>query len=205
MLTSSQQERDVVESYDLGVNSYIVKPVDFSKFADSISRRPLLAALKPNRALTRVSPISDRRLQLALCAAGHSARAPGRPKTRHPLALLSPKSKPQGNNRMTVVFDSREGAGNRTQKGAIEVVYTAGETADDWIIQAVRKAPNPARRGRRHQRSSHTAADPGNRRQMDSVAGISQANAVAPRAAAALKDAPGLEEITEEFKKKWLY
>jgi CheY-like chemotaxis protein len=36
MLTSSQQERDVVESYRLGVNSYIVKPVDFSKFADSI-------------------------------------------------------------------------------------------------------------------------------------------------------------------------
>jgi len=38
MLTSSQQERDVAESYRLGVNSYIVKPVDFSKFADSIAQ-----------------------------------------------------------------------------------------------------------------------------------------------------------------------
>ena len=38
MLTSSQQERDVIESYRLGVNSYIVKPVDFSKFADSIAQ-----------------------------------------------------------------------------------------------------------------------------------------------------------------------
>jgi CheY-like chemotaxis protein len=36
MLTSSQEERDITESYNLGVNSYIVKPVDFNKFADSI-------------------------------------------------------------------------------------------------------------------------------------------------------------------------
>ena len=36
MLTSSREERDMVESYKLGVNSYIVKPVDFDKFLDSI-------------------------------------------------------------------------------------------------------------------------------------------------------------------------
>ncbi len=32
VLTSSDQEKDVTESYGLGVNSYIVKPVDFDKF-----------------------------------------------------------------------------------------------------------------------------------------------------------------------------
>lgn len=36
VLTSSQEERDVMESYRLGVNSYIVKPVDFDKFLNSV-------------------------------------------------------------------------------------------------------------------------------------------------------------------------
>ncbi len=37
MLTSSQQERDIFESYSLGVNSYIVKPVDYAKFSETIA------------------------------------------------------------------------------------------------------------------------------------------------------------------------
>ncbi|HHY84414.1 MAG TPA: response regulator [Verrucomicrobia bacterium] len=36
VLTSSKQERDLAEVYDLGANSYIHKPVDFDKFAEAI-------------------------------------------------------------------------------------------------------------------------------------------------------------------------
>jgi CheY-like chemotaxis protein len=36
MLTSSREERDLVRSYDLGVNAFVVKPVDFGAFFDAI-------------------------------------------------------------------------------------------------------------------------------------------------------------------------
>ncbi len=36
ILTSSKEERDIVEGYRLGVNSYIVKPVDFAQFTEAV-------------------------------------------------------------------------------------------------------------------------------------------------------------------------
>jgi two-component system, response regulator len=36
MLTSSREETDIIESYELGVNSYIVKPVDFDQFVEAV-------------------------------------------------------------------------------------------------------------------------------------------------------------------------
>jgi CheY-like chemotaxis protein len=38
MLTSSREEKDLVESYRLGVNAYVVKPVDFSQFVSAIEK-----------------------------------------------------------------------------------------------------------------------------------------------------------------------
>ncbi len=36
MLTSSREERDLVRSYELGVNAFVVKPVDFNAFFEAI-------------------------------------------------------------------------------------------------------------------------------------------------------------------------
>ena len=38
IMTSSNQDRDIIESYQLGVNSYIVKPVRFDAFVDTAAR-----------------------------------------------------------------------------------------------------------------------------------------------------------------------
>jgi two-component system, response regulator len=38
VMTSSNEERDVMESYRLGVNSYIVKPVQFDAFIDTVAK-----------------------------------------------------------------------------------------------------------------------------------------------------------------------
>jgi len=37
VLTSSKEERDIIESYKLGVNGYIVKPVDFNSFTKAVA------------------------------------------------------------------------------------------------------------------------------------------------------------------------
>ncbi len=38
MLTSSKEDRDIIESYQLGVNAYIVKPLDFEQFGNAIKQ-----------------------------------------------------------------------------------------------------------------------------------------------------------------------
>jgi two-component system response regulator len=37
IMTSSKEEQDIITSYNLGVNSYVVKPVDFESFAKAVS------------------------------------------------------------------------------------------------------------------------------------------------------------------------
>jgi len=45
ILTSSREERDVIESYSLGVNAYVVKPVQFDQFIDAVANLGLFWAV----------------------------------------------------------------------------------------------------------------------------------------------------------------
>jgi len=111
---------------------------------------------------------------------------------------------PHGNNRVTVIFDSREGSGDRSRLGSIEVAYTSGETADDWISQAVRRAANP--------RILIVVTDDQGLRRLIRGTGAkwlntrefwqkSKKRADSPPEPQAPMDA---DSITDEFKKKWL-
>ena len=55
MLTSSREENDLVESYRLGVNAYVVKPVDFQQFVEAIRRTGIFWAVV-NQTPPRRSP-----------------------------------------------------------------------------------------------------------------------------------------------------
>jgi CheY-like chemotaxis protein len=45
VLTSSREERDLVDSYDLGVNAYVVKPVKFKEFVEAVDQLGVFWAL----------------------------------------------------------------------------------------------------------------------------------------------------------------
>jgi|SRR6185503_1168880 len=45
MMTSSREEQDLVQSYQLGVNSYLVKPVKFQQFVESVKQLSVYWAL----------------------------------------------------------------------------------------------------------------------------------------------------------------
>ncbi len=45
MLTSSREEQDLLATYDLGVNAYVVKPVDFNEFVQALNKLGLFWAV----------------------------------------------------------------------------------------------------------------------------------------------------------------
>lgn len=53
MLTSSREEQDVIKSYELGVNAYVVKPVDFKEFIEAVKQLGVFWAV-----INEVLPVS---------------------------------------------------------------------------------------------------------------------------------------------------
>ena len=45
MLTSSREEQDLIKSYELGINAYVVKPVDFKDFIEAVKHIGLFWAV----------------------------------------------------------------------------------------------------------------------------------------------------------------
>lgn len=56
MLTSSREESDLVDSYELGVNAYVVKPVDFAEFMTAVRQIGVFWAV-----VNEVPPAAERR------------------------------------------------------------------------------------------------------------------------------------------------
>jgi predicted RNA-binding protein with PIN domain len=111
--------------------------------------------------------------------------------------------RPHGNNYIILVYDSREGGGSMQQVGELKIVYTAGETADDWIAQKVRKAQNP-------RTLVVVSNDQGIRRQVQGTGARFVTADDFLRSAKTARSLPIAEEvadqdrITDELKKKWL-
>ena len=54
ILTSSREEQDLITSYDLGVNAYVVKPVNFPSFIDAVKQLGVFWAVINERPPNRV-------------------------------------------------------------------------------------------------------------------------------------------------------
>jgi predicted RNA-binding protein with PIN domain len=121
---------------------------------------------------------------------------------RAALLTLLQKTRPQGKNRLTVVFDSRDGMGDRFKAGDIDVVYPASRSADDWIASYVRETANP--------RSVIVVTDDLGIRDMVRGTGAQWIRAKEFLALSSTKqtsrprEGTGPDDITEELKKKWL-
>lgn len=126
---------------------------------------------------------------------------------REAIIRLLRDRQPQGRNALTLVFDSREGTGQRISTPDFEIVFTAGETADDWISKAVRKSAHPAS-------LTVVTNDQGLRRQVrgtgakwiscdDFFEGFRH-SVENPKPEKATDASDDLSKITESLKKEWL-
>jgi len=116
------------------------------------------------------------------------------------------RERPQGRNTVTVVFDSRQGLGDRSQHQDITVVFTAGETADEWISEQVRQTMNPrALVVVTNDKGLQTLVRGTGAKVLSANEFIKTRNSSSDRKDSQSSSLPERsQEITEELKKKWL-
>lgn len=122
---------------------------------------------------------------------------------REALLALLRKRRPQGNNPVTVVFDSREGSGDRRQEPGLTILFTAGETADDRIGKWVRETPTPrACVVVSNDRGVQALIRGTGAKWMSATDFLKKARKLG--STPPVSDLNLREDITDEFKKKWL-
>jgi predicted RNA-binding protein with PIN domain len=125
-------------------------------------------------------------------------------KRAHLLDWLKQK-RPQGNNALTVIFDSRQGLGDRQTGPDLTVIFTAGETADDWISAQVRKDPNPRTLVVVSNDLGIRTMIRGTGARFLSATDFLKSSSLEKRDPHAPRQKPSnASEITDEFKEKWL-
>jgi uncharacterized protein len=122
---------------------------------------------------------------------------------RRALLWALSRRKPHGRNRLTVVFDSQQGLGDKSEEGGIAVLFPPAQSADEWIARFVRETDNP--------RNVVVVTDDLGIRQMIRGTGARWMPTAdfwsleTPRPIPEpQKGKPERDAITEEFKKKWL-
>ena len=118
------------------------------------------------------------------------------------------RRRPQGNNPVTVVFDSREGLGDQSRQGDFRILFTAGETADERIGTLVREAKNPREiRVVSNDRGIQTLIR-GTGAKFVTATEFLKGNSPTPHGRSGRKPQsigkPEADEITQELKERWL-
>ena len=123
---------------------------------------------------------------------------------REALVRMLQKYRLQGNNKLTVIFDSRQGEGNQSLHRDLTVVFTAGETADEWISARVRRDAQP-------QTLVVVSNDQGIRLDIKGTGArfisadeFLQRSPEKPRQSHHRHENSQSEKITDEMKKRWL-
>jgi predicted RNA-binding protein with PIN domain len=124
-------------------------------------------------------------------------------KRAHLLSLLELR-RPHGNNALTIVFDSRQGLGDKFQQNKFTVIFTAGETADDYISAYVRRASHPRTLVVVSNDQGIRILVKGTGARFISVEEFLKKGASSPRPQRAERNPRDEQDITDEFSKKWL-
>jgi predicted RNA-binding protein with PIN domain len=126
------------------------------------------------------------------------------PEKRAELLDYLERRRPHGPNPATIVFDSRQGLGVTLQHHTLRVVFTAGETADDYISAWVRRASHPRMQVVvSNDQGIRTLIKGTGARFMSTDEFLKKASKVRGVRGPA-PETPDAKDITEEFKKRWL-